>query len=240
MSAAQFLKIDTPEQIALELPVAGVGSRFLALAVDTLVQVGCFLLASFVSLIALSVMSVGTAGRQQPWSTVGLALLVLFAFCLHWGYFTGFEIAWRGQTPGKRVARIRVIKDLGRPLDAPSAILRNLLRVVDFLPAMYGTGVLVMVLDRQGRRLGDLVAGTVVVHDRSTSGLRAINDDRPPALAAHTPRPELAAITESDVVLIETYLDRRVDLPVDVTTRTAAQIVAHIRARTGAGPLPGE
>src|SRR6185295_15315903 len=102
---------------------------------------------------------------------MGPALGILFTFCVYWGYFAFFEIIWSGRTPGKRIASIRVIKESGRPLNAYEAIGRNVLRAIDFLPVMYGLGVVVMMLNRQSRRIGDFVAGTVVVYDTATDQL---------------------------------------------------------------------
>jgi len=167
---------------------------------------------------------------------------VLFAFAVSWGYFTLFEVLWKGQTPGKRVAGIRVIKETGRPIDIPSAILRNLLRAVDFLPAMYGIGVTCMVLNRHSRRLGDFVAGTIVVHDRSAVRLATAShawSPRDPATLA----PAMATsvrISDREVMLIETYLGRRMELDNSTEDAAARQIAQLIKTRTGLAPAPGQ
>jgi uncharacterized RDD family membrane protein YckC len=158
------LTIDTPEQVALELPIAGIGSRFLALAVDTLVQFFLYLIIAIALVVLASARVLTPAGS---WGTIGAAIAVLLMFVIYWGYFSLFEIFWHGQTPGKRAAGVRVIKDTGRPADVTAVLLRNFLRVIDFLPAMYATGLICMALNRHSRRLGDFVAGTVVVHDRA-------------------------------------------------------------------------
>ncbi|PYV71539.1 MAG: hypothetical protein DMG97_15995, partial [Acidobacteria bacterium] len=126
------LDIDTPEQIALELPLAGIGSRFLALAIDSLLQV--------VAVIAVVIVGalVASGSRGSDWSgldrffsqTIGAIVLVLLPFCLYWGYFAFFEVLWQGRTPGKRVAGIRVIHQSGRPMTAIECIGRNLMRGV--------------------------------------------------------------------------------------------------------------
>src|SRR5215475_15614801 len=158
------LKIDTPEQIALELPLAGIGSRFLAIAIDTLIQVALYLITGLVFLLLLPEgLSIFTFLPK----TIGPALAIFVGFAIYWGYFAVFEIIWRGQTPGKRIAGIRVIKDSGRPINAFEAIGRNLVRAIDFLPLFYGVGVITMLLNAKHRRLGDYVAGTLVVHESS-------------------------------------------------------------------------
>ena len=163
------LNIETPEQVVLELPVAGIGSRFLALGVDTALQAALYIGATLTLVFGLP-----TIGRRSlPFlSQLGPAAAILIGFCIYWGYFAFFEIIWSGRTPGKRLASIRVIKESGRPINAYEAIGRNILRAIDFLPAMYGLGLVVMMLNRNSRRLGDYLAGTVVIHDRKSKDSR--------------------------------------------------------------------
>jgi uncharacterized RDD family membrane protein YckC len=231
------LRIDTPEQIALELPIAGIGSRSLAIAIDTVLQVVLFL----ASLLALGFvgrgMSLGLGGLRltrflEPY---GPAVIVLFLFGLYWGYFAFFEIIWKGQTPGKRAVRIRVIKESGRPINAYEAIGRNLVRVIDLLPGMYAVGITCMMLNRHSQRLGDYVAGTVVVHD-------ARSDVAQPDWSGegNASNPDVAQLTSGDLVLIETYLQRRLELEPEVRDRTAHQIASRIVAKTGATRAPGQ
>ena len=227
MESDERLRIDTPEQVALELPVAGVGSRFLAVSVDTVLQFAL----TVMGVIALSIAPVRVG--LPILALAGPATAILFAFCVYWGYFAVFEIFWSGRTPGKRLAGIRVIKESGRSINAYEAIARNVLRAIDFLPAMYGLGVVVMLLNRNSRRIGDYVAGTVVVHDRSTEDLR-------PGLiplgglAGGTER--LSRVTADELVLVETYLHRRFELEQSVREQLARQIVNRIAEKTGLRP----
>jgi uncharacterized RDD family membrane protein YckC len=230
---AEQLRIDTPEQIALELQVAGIGSRFLALSVDTVLQVALYGLGA----LAIGFLQVPPYFRQSFLGTAGPALAVLFFFSVYWGYFALFEIIWSGRTPGKRAAGIRVIKDSGRPINAFEAIARNVLRAVDFLPAMYAVGIATMMLNRNSRRLGDFVAGTIVVHDRQTE------DVRPPwgaPGAATVSSPELTSqlvrMPAEELQLIETYLHRRLDLDDTVRHEMARRIVTRIANKTGLRP----
>ena len=128
MPLTDELRIDTPEQIALELPIAGIGSRFLAIAVDTVLQVLSYTALLVILIFAAPLIAGPTTSLPSLSGSVVLALLVFTSFCIYWGYFAVFEIFWKGQTPGKRLAGIRVIKDSGRPADALSVILRNLMR----------------------------------------------------------------------------------------------------------------
>jgi uncharacterized RDD family membrane protein YckC len=237
MVVGEQLTIDTPEQVALELPVAGVGSRFLALAIDTLIQALLYLFL----LVVFLALTVGLNVLPLPRSlgpALGPALLVLLAFAIYWGYFAAFEIAWQGQTPGKRLTGIRVIRDSGRPADVPAILLRNLLRAIDILPGMYAVGVVCMMLTRHARRIGDLVAGTVVVHDRPRETAAEFESAPPPA-AAQT-LPATLRLSDEELALVERYLGRRLELPLAVQERTAAGIARRLRDRHGAGPAPGQ
>jgi uncharacterized RDD family membrane protein YckC len=226
------LRIDTPEQIALELPLAGIGSRFLAIAIDTLIQAAVYLITALIFFIAIPV---GSAGLNFLPRLVGPAMAVFILFAVYWGYFAFFEIIWKGQTPGKRYAGIRVIKESGRPINAFEAIGRNLMRAVDVLPALYGVGLVCMMCNQQSRRLGDFVAGTVVVHEKSTEDIHPSWNTSDQAL---TPTPGLAQVTPDELVLIETYLHRRWNLDPQVRLNTAIQIADRIKAKTGLQSQP--
>jgi uncharacterized RDD family membrane protein YckC len=228
------LKIDTPEQIALELPLAGIGSRFLALGIDTLLQSILYIVGAFVFIFAIPFASGLFTFKSWSW---GPAIGVLFLFCVYWGYFAFFEIIWKGQTPGKRYAGIRVIKETGRPIDSFEAIGRNLLRAVDALPGIYGVGVVCMMLNKQNRRLGDFVAGTVVVHEKLTDEVRP-GWNATDSTASVTP--QIASVTAEELVLIETYLHRRWDLDPVVRFSTSNRIAERIKAKTGLERKQGE
>ncbi len=234
MDSMDQLQIDTPEQIALELPLAGIGSRFLALVIDTLIQ----FIIYFIGMIVFALVTVGSYGFSWIPKSMGIAFFVILVFCVYWGYFALFEAFWKGQTPGKKYAGIRVIKDSGRPINAFESITRNLMRAVDSLPGFYGVGLATMMLNKQSRRLGDFVAGTIVVHEKLTKEVR-------PAWTAPTKEqpglpPELAQVTTDDLILIETYLQRRWDLEAIVRNNTAIQIALRLETKTGLKPDVGQ
>lgn len=228
MYSPDKLTIETPEQIPLEFPLAGIGSRFLAVALDALIQVLGALLLIFIAELLLP-----TAARLTPraW-TWGAALLVLTMFVLYAGYYALFEVFWNGQTPGKRLVRIRVIGDLGRPVNAYQAILRNLLRIVDQLPGLYVVGIISVFLSPRNQRVGDLVAGTVVVHEKA---MQEVQPDFAAAAGSRTsaPNPQISA---NELELIERFLQRRYDLNPEVRRQSAEQIAARLRARLGMAP----
>ena len=244
MDVTEHLRIETPEQVALELPIAGVGSRFLALSIDTVVQFAAAGL-TLLALILMGSMNGLFAAIRDLTQTLGPALFTLVLFALYWGYYAFFEWVWDGQTPGKRVASIRVVKESGRPADGMAVVLRNLLRAVDILPFGYAVGIICMMFNRQSRRLGDIVAGTVVVHDRREKerGLEWVVPV--PGQAAGATAPVSAVkLSGDELTLIETFLERRLDLDVEVAERMAMQIITRLGPRTGlhlpAGQMPSE
>jgi uncharacterized RDD family membrane protein YckC len=230
------LDIDTPEQIALELPLAGIGSRFLALATDSLLQLA-FLFVLFIlgAIIAAGYREMVDSATNFFSQTVGTIVVVLVPFCIYWGYFAFFEIIWQGKTPGKRIAGIRVIHQSGRPMTAIECIGRNLMRAVDILPGVYGVGLVCMMCNRQNRRVGDFVAGTIVVHDKALESVIPSWGGRAPSEPV---QPELRKLVPDDLVLIETYLNRRYDLQQSVRTMSAQRIVTMVSQKSGLAKAP--
>lgn len=144
-------RVATPEGIELTLHLAGAVPRAIAWAIDLAIRAG----------IVLAVMLVAAQFGHAGWGVV-----LLTAFFVEWLLPAWFEAAWRGQTPGKRAMGLAVLNDDGTPVRWPAALTRNLLRAVDFLPFLYGIGLLVMLANRDFKRLGDLAAATVVVHQQ--------------------------------------------------------------------------
>ncbi len=144
-----YREVITPEGVALQLPAAGPVPRAVAWGVDLVVRLA---LVFFASLLF------GLLGR------LGGGLTLIAAFLVQWAYMIVLEALWHGQTLGKRVMRLRVVLANGAPIGWPAAIARNLLRVVDMLPFAYATGLVVSLVDPSARRLGDLAAGTLVIH----------------------------------------------------------------------------
>jgi uncharacterized RDD family membrane protein YckC len=221
VTAPEHLSIDTPEQISLEFPLAGVGSRFLALAFDTLLQALIGLVIVFAAGIAGGVLA--AAGASKTWI---LAVVVLAVFVVYSGYFALFEAVWRGQTPGKRMVGLRVIDVSGSPVSVTAAILRNLIRIVDQLPGIYGVGIVSVLVTSRQQRLGDLAAGTVVVHER-TEALALPKPEAPPTVAkagAHQ-------LTTEDLMVMEGFLRRRADLDPMLRLDTARRIAKRMAGK---------
>ena len=228
-NSADKITIETPEQTALEFAIAGVGSRFLALAFDMLIQFVVFTL-----LLIGGVFLIGSAFHGAFGSNWTLALLILALFIVFFGYFAIFEAVWNGQTPGKRITHIRVIKDSGRPITPAESFGRNLMRIVDSSPAfLYAIGIVSVLLSKQNKRLGDFVAGTIVIHERELQDIRPLWQ---PATNAATPKYGTSNLTPEEFAVVEAFLNRRSSLAPDVRYRMAEQIATRIRPKLTAPP----
>ena len=144
--------ITTPEHVPIRLEPAGAGSRFLAMMFDTFIIMALTTAAGFV------------LGLMLP-AGIAVALTITINFLLTWGWHVFFEVRKQGRTPGKRALRLRVIDARGLPVSLYQSLVRNIVRAVDFAPAFYGIGALVTMVTPSRRRLGDLVADTLVVRD---------------------------------------------------------------------------
>jgi len=238
------LNIDTPELVAIEMPLAGIGSRFIAILVDYLIWGFVFLILGIVAAIIIPALHF-FGGVSANWA---IGIFVLIVFLLQWGYFALFEAFGNGRTPGKRVARIRVIHQSGRGINFVEALARNLVRFVDYFPSFYAVGLVAIFLSRRNQRLGDMVAGTLVVRDREVDSphwgesasrtftaptLIAESPIPPPHLRVVLPAPALARLSASDLEVLEGFFARRLDM--DLTTRAAlaGRIASALCAKSG-------
>ncbi len=208
--------IDTPEQVTLRYELAGMSGRILAALVDTtLIVLLQVLLATVVILLQGLVSDLGiAAAAANVLEQAIVAFGVVAGFAIIWGYYLTFELLWNGQTPGKRWLRLRVIRDGGRPISFLASAIRNLIRVVDFLPFFYGIGVLVMFVDPRWRRLGDIAAGTLVVREEQRVKLQTLVRDAStpplPPSGADSPAPfPVAVLSDEDYALVSEFLRRR-------------------------------
>lgn len=166
--------IDTPENVTFGYEVVGIGSRFVAAVVDTIILIFTLTVLLFVVMIALALLSERDFGFDALWignndwlGGIIAAIYTLLNFIIFWGYYIVFELLWNGQSPGKRVAKIRVVRTDGNPIGFLQSAVRNLVRFVDFMPTAYGFGLVTMFFNSKSRRLGDFAAGTIVVRDKT-------------------------------------------------------------------------
>jgi uncharacterized RDD family membrane protein YckC len=209
----ETLDIQTPENVAFGYQVAGIGSRFIASILDTLL-VGLLQLVILVA-AALVIDALDKSPLGDTLSGWVIAIFGVILTIFYWGYYVFFEMLWNGQTPGKRWAGLRVIRADGTPITLSEALIRNLIRVVDFLPAAYGVGIITMFIDKQSRRLGDLAAGTLVVQDRAPISIQSLSVKRdiavPASALANVSLDEfpIERLSNDDLNLIENFLQRR-------------------------------
>lgn len=205
-----YLNVDTPENVTFGYDVAGIGSRFIAALVDSLIILALQILVGLLVFVLMRAL-LGDRELSQVWVWVA-ATLGLVAFAFLWGYYIFFEMTWNGQSPGKRWMGLRVVCVDGTPITLSESIIRNVIRLIDFLPAYYGVGVVTMFIDGQARRLGDLAAGTLVVQDRRPISLESLVFKVPPSdqgsLTLDWP---LERLTTQDIQTAEEFLRRRAE-----------------------------
>ncbi len=228
------LSIETPEQIDISYQQAGIGSRFYAALIDTLL----------LTLIALVGLYVNRQFISELGDVLGNwlgAVGGVIVFALFWGYYMVFEITTNGQSPGKRALGLRVIKEGGYPVSFADSAIRNLVRIADFLPFFYGVGMCVMLVNRNWQRLGDLAAGTLVVKTareslthkdaRLQSDTQSINISPQAFVYAAWIQPAL--VTEAELDVIREYLARRSKLQVSRRSELARTIASPIVEKMG-------
>ncbi len=219
------VRSQTPESVELEFTLAGVGSRTQALVLDYLIWgFGLFLLLIIGIFLWVQVpLFRSTAIRQWVF-----AIQILLVFTVYVGYFVGFETLWRGQTPGKRYAKIRVIREDGRNAGLQQSILRALLRPIDDL---FFLGLLLVLFTKQEKRLGDLVAGTIVIQEGQTSSSQqlTISPAAQPLAERLVEIGQIVAITPDEFATIRRYLDRYPTLTssakIEVSDRLAQRLL---------------
>lgn len=247
----------SPEQVALELPIAGPTSRILAYGIDLF-----FLFFFALALLMLAIVSfpllefVQTifhqfidgfegSGRAETRFFEGMFMFMLLVASLwmliaEWCYFIFCEMIMNGQSIGKRVLHLRVVQDGGFPLTFRGSLVRNLLRFVDVLPTTYLTGLVAIVCSSEVKRLGDLAAGTVVIRlDRVASPARPLDLETDDATLFHFDREQLARCSATERTLARQTLQRIATLPREQRDVVLQRSVDVLREKTGfAAPVP--
>jgi uncharacterized RDD family membrane protein YckC len=234
------LVVSTPERVSFDYQVAGLGTRAVAQILDMLIILG-ILIAVYFAAAAFAI--IGSASV--------VLVLVIGSFVVIFGYFWVSESLWSGQTVGKKAFRLRAVGDRGEPLTFAQAGIRNIVRIVDFLPYAYGVGLIVLFANGKGKRLGDLAAGTIVVKDSDHVWLWQLPGARlppapgpPPAAYAPASAAELT-LRRLDPELrrfVSSYARRRPELSLAVRVQLATQVQSSLRTAlpdvfTQSGPL---
>lgn len=191
--------VETPEHVTFRVHVAGPSRRAVAYAVDLLIRLLVLLLLAIV---------VQMAGGDMDFEGASQGVLLVVMFSLEWGYYILFEGLWSGQTPGKRLLSLRTVKESGVPLTFLDVVLRNLLRGADWLPAFNVVGFLVMAVDGRFRRLGDMVAGTMVVQEAKGRLGSALVISPAPSPAELEAIPASVRLSGAEMDVLESFLRR--------------------------------
>jgi uncharacterized RDD family membrane protein YckC len=223
-------QVVTPERVSLQYDIAGIGSRGAAILVDLLVQSAISMALYFLMLGVILVTSV-IGFVSGGGDAIGTGVVVVFAvffvalFALTMGYSMVFEIIWNGQTPGKRAVGIRVIRENGYPIRPLDAVIRNIVRIVDYLPFLYSVGVFTMLLNGRARRLGDFAAGTIVVHEGPNSTADFITTE------SATDEPPGTSLQRDEATLVRDFLSRRTSLDPDPRRELAERLASTLASR---------
>ena len=253
LGSAQVIR--SPEQVALELQVAGPMSRMLAFSIDY----GVVLIVEMMVLTALIFAAISMANLEQleqvgvwveeaqanlergeidlgPWVWLMLAVWVAVDFLLQWGYFVACELLMQGRSPGKAMIGLRVVRDSGLPVTLRESLLRNLLRMVDMLPSQYFVGLVSMVLSKDVRRLGDYAAGTIVIREERAEPARPIEVGRGGSAgrgAFRFDREQLETVGPIELRLVRQTLRRMEQLPSWKARKVLARTTQAICTRVG-------
>lgn len=224
------LTITTPEGIDLHLLLAGLGSRFAAALIDGVIKT---VLTVAVIVATFGLPALFDFPRPDISAAVGFALFAVATLLINFFYDVLFEVLASGRTPGKRWTGLRVLLDGGRPVGFRASTIRNVLRLIDGLPAAYGIGMVAILVSKRNQRLGDLAAGTVVVRD--------VQGARPTAGATRTAAEaplewDVSAVTAEEIGAVRAFLDRRAGLQAEARGRLAWELAERLRPKVGGAP----
>ena len=242
------LVVATPERVSFDYQVAGLGTRAIAQILDILI-IGVILAAVYFVALAISIVG----------SVAATLVAAIGSFVVIFGYFWVSESLWSGQTIGKKAFRLRAVGDRGEPLTFAQAGIRNIVRIVDFLPYAYGVGLIVLFANGKGKRLGDLAAGTIVVKDSDHVWPWQLPGARWPAAGPSPagappppPPPAYAPASAAELTLrrlnpelrrfVSSYARRRPELSLEVRVQLATQVQSSLSSAlpdvfTQYGPL---
>ncbi|WP_026673260.1 RDD family protein [Alkalihalobacterium bogoriense] len=169
------IEVKTPEYVSLQFEPAGLGSRSVAFIIDQAILTVATIILVVIFMIILPVLEAG--GVPAAFADILLILFFVLLFLINWGYFVVYEFFSAGRTVGKMAIGIRVIQENGHSITLLSSFLRNLLRIIDALPTSYLLGILMIFLHPKHKRIGDLVAGTIVVHEKRKKAIKRTSID---------------------------------------------------------------
>jgi uncharacterized RDD family membrane protein YckC len=222
------ITIKTPEHIELEYELAGLGSRYVSLFIDHLIQF--FVLSLLFLALVISHPNFTAQSPAELMRSVFAGVMMVFIFMVSFGYFIFFETIWSGQTPGKKYAQIQVIKDNGEPIGFIDALLRNMFRMVDFFPFYYYLGAGFIWFHKDRKRIGDIVAHTIVVRHKAN-----LNPVSLPELNGKSDlQMNVSLIKEQEYALVRDFIISRHSLQTEDRIRIAQKLANLIRKKLSA------
>lgn len=227
----QTVDIETPELVVVSYTIAGLGSRVYAALIDLLICVALFV-ASMIALVAFSPPERGSGAGTGAFSTsFAVAVVVILQFVLMWGYYLLFEGFADGQTPGKRLLRLRAVRDGGYSVGFSASAVRNLMRFADLQPVFtYGVGIASIAISKSGKRLGDMVAGTIVVRESLVA-----QPMRPSRRTLDATAPAVALLSDDELALLQRWDDRRMAIDAERRRVLTAQVGLRLQRALPAG-----
>jgi uncharacterized RDD family membrane protein YckC len=230
------LTISTPEGIDVELTLAGVGSRFAARLLDELIRGAALLVILLVLGFPVGALIGSLSDRGSSVLAAVVSIVVgLFAFALLFGYDVFFEVYASGRSPGKRATGLRVVQSAGEPVGFRASVIRNLIRLVDFLPTAYAVGAISILVTPRNQRLGDLAAGTLVVRETKAAAT-GLTYHTPAFADASLATWDVSAVDQDDLSAVNGFLDRRVTLAPEARSRLAHDLESALRPKVAGAP----
>lgn len=242
MDLEDRITIATPEGVTVELTLAGIGSRVLAAVIDSLIQL--VILVALMIIVFAAGPDIGDTGASpdspadfRGFVFVLLAVFNLFAFLLLFFYYVFFETFWSGRSPGKRAAGLRVVRATGSPVGLRASLVRNLVRIIDVLPTAYLIGIVSVLATKRNQRLGDLVAGTVVIREPRRSGATGPPvPELPPGVVESLRSWDVSAVTATDTAAVRSFLMRRASLKSPAREQIAQELAGGLGAKVVGAP----
>lgn len=221
MDLEDRITITAPEGVDLHIVLAGAASRFIAGTIDLFLQLMLIGLAAFITFALIG-------------GGLGVALFAMAAFASLYLYDILFEIFASGRTPGKRWTHLRVVRAQGQPVDLPASAIRNLLRLIDFLPTAYLVGIVCIILTKRNQRLGDLAAATIVIreHARARRPIENRTDDELPPTAGW----DVSAVSAEELAAVRRFLERRGDLSAGARRELGFRLEQGLRKKVAGAP----
>jgi len=232
MEYDDVLTIATPEGVEMHLTLAGPASRFVSAIVDILIQAALLVCVAVVLGLAGKGIGLGSGVALLLWAVISFALITF--------YDIFFEVFQSGRTPGKRLNGLRVVRVEGHPVNFLTSAVRNVIRPVDFLPTAYLLGAVVILATRKNQRIGDVIAGTLVVREHAVGGRSEFARPLPTPVRASAW--DTSGITQEEIATVKQFLERRHDIEGDPRTELATTLAERLRPKVTGAPsdLRGE